>query len=57
MQLRDDGRHHGKFRGHETVAAEHVRELGEELLDLRQCREVGSTAESRLRGWRGMEKN
>ena len=37
------------------AAAEHIRELGEELLDLRQSREVGSMAEGRLRGWRGIE--
>ena len=44
-----------RFQGRETVLAENIRELGKELLDLRRSREVGSTAESRLRGWRGME--
>ena len=46
-----------RFGGRETVAAEHVRELGEELLDLGRRREVGSTTEGRLRGRRGTENN
>ena len=47
----------GRFQGCETVPAEHVRELREELLDLGRSREVGSTAEGRLRGRRGVENN
>ena len=46
-----------RFQGLETVAAEHVRELGEKFLDLGWSREVGSRAEGRLRGQRGVENN
>ena len=46
-----------RFQGLETVADEHVRELGEKFLDLGWSREVGSRAEGRLRGQRGVENN
>ena len=44
-----------RFRGRETMAAEKIRELREELLDLRRSREERSMVEGRLRSRRGME--
>ena len=46
-----------RFKGRETISAEHVRELGEELLDLRRSREERCTYEGRLRGRRGVKNH
>ena len=46
-----------RFQGCETIAAENIRELGEEFLDLRRSREEGSMAKSRLRSRRSMKNH
>ena len=40
-----------------TITREDIRELGEELLNLRWSSEERGTVKGRLRRWRGMENN
>ena len=46
-----------RFRGCETIAAEHVWELREELLNLRRSGEERCTSEGRLRARRGVKNH
>ena len=46
-----------RFRGRETITAEHIQELGEQLLNLRQSCKERHTLEGRLRGRRGVKNH